>query len=158
MIELRHNLHTIFKPTHKQYRIEVNVVPLSEKSTDVSVALLINEVKHHSEEFHRLEDRIEKVEEKNEMLYNMTVAINSLSNTVSNIDDNVKGLREDVSSEINDIKDCQQRQEERIDEITQTAAKEDRELIKKIRDTAISIIFGGVLVYILSQIAPFIKW
>lgn len=133
-------------------------MPLTEKSTDVSVALLINEVKHHTDEIHKLEDRIQKVEEKNEMLYNMTLAINSLSNTVSNINDNVKGLRQDVNTEITDIKECQQRQEERIDEISQTAAREDRELIKKVRDLAISIVFGGVLIYVLSQIAPFIKW
>lgn len=127
-------------------------------STNVPTALLLSDLNHTNERINKLEDRVSKVEEKNEMLYNMTLAINLLSKTVNKIDNNVEGLREDMTTEISGIKTTQQLQDKRIDELSVAPAKQDQATLKLVKTLILTIVVTGIVVFVLSQVIPGVNW
>lgn len=119
---------------------------------------LIAQVAEHEVRLKNVEDKQEQLSEKVDDIHKMATSIELIAHDMSYMKTDVSDLKEGQSELKNDFKKSQQEMKEKIKEVEDAPMKKTVSKVDTIKDKIAWLFIGGVVVYLLTQILPNIKW
>lgn len=119
---------------------------------------LIAQVAEHEVRLKNVEDRQEQLSEKVDDIHKMATSIELIAHDMSYMKTDVSDLKEGQSELKNDFKKSQEEMKEKIKAVEDAPMKKTVSKVDTIKDKIVWLFIGGVVVYLLTQIFPNIKW
>ena len=122
---------------------------MDERYTDLAIHLQEVDSRSKSNE-HRIDDHdkeIKELRDKQDAIYELTSSVKSIATDMSYIKDDVK-----------EVKTGQQKLNDKVNMLENRPANETKQRFDGLKDKAIWVFIGGIIVWILSSILPNVPW
>lgn len=119
---------------------------------------IIKQVAEHEVRINALESGQKELTHRVEDIHKIATSVELIANNVDHMKSDVSELKTGQADLREDFRQSQQELKDKIKDVESAPDKKTASKLDAIKDKAIWLIAGGLLVYILSQILPNIKW